>query len=204
VVAHARGCVVRTGVAVSYYEPNSSLRKLAGVCSALALDGKRLLVVAERSAYSVSLDGKTAGTMMVGPDATALARIRGKLAVGYANGDVRVFGGAGPAASFEHTPAGAVTALVAGPRGTIAAGFASGELGLWHAGNGRRLDHGRLHGPVTHLAITGRRLLAASELGDHLTLDLTALYAERCGLMRHKVPLVSHECFTGRGETADE
>jgi hypothetical protein len=104
-------------------------------------------------------------------------------------------GAPGAPASFEDLPAAAVTRLALGPAGTVAAGFEDGHLGLWDLASGVRLVTERLHGAVLHLQQNpdGSRLLAASELGSHVTWDLRALLSPRCELLRQvwqQVPVV--------------
>ncbi|MFH0900121.1 MAG: hypothetical protein V2A73_05790, partial [Pseudomonadota bacterium] len=97
-----------------------------------------------------------------------------------------------PAFIFESTPASAVTRLAEGPMGTLIAGFASGDLGIWSLKNGARLDHFKLHGPLVHLLLQEDRLFAATELGSHLAMDLTVFMEEPCALLRRiweRVPI---------------
>jgi hypothetical protein len=83
--------------------------------------------------------------------------------------------------------------MVEGPEGTLIAGYANGLVGIWSLANGARLEHDRLHGPVTNLLRRGSRLYAATELGEHLVLDLSVFDTSYCELMRRvweAVPVV--------------
>jgi hypothetical protein len=68
--------------------------------------------------------------------------------------------------------------------GTLVAGYASGNVGVWHVGSGARLAAARLHGAVVHLAQRAGKLHAATELGDYTTLDLSVLDVPYCELLR--------------------
>jgi hypothetical protein len=79
---------------------------------------------------------------------------------------------------------------------TLVVGFASGMVGLWNLRDGTRLHHGQIHGPVTHLVLAGSRLVAASELGQHLVWDLDVFQVDHCALLRQvwaQVPVAWEE-----------
>ncbi|MFH0902172.1 MAG: hypothetical protein V2A73_16190, partial [Pseudomonadota bacterium] len=86
--------------------------------------------------------------------------------------------------SFASTPASAVTSILAGPPGTLVAGYVNGFLGIWSIKNGALLDSAKLHGPLLHLLYLDRRLYAVTELGDALDLDLAAFTENYCELVR--------------------
>jgi hypothetical protein len=71
-----------------------------------------------------------------------------------------------------------------GPKGTLVAGFANGQLGIWSLDNGARLRHSRLHGAVRYIVLAQGKLLAATELGDYLALDLSTFRLAYCDLLR--------------------
>jgi hypothetical protein len=84
-------------------------------------------------------------------------------------------------------------ALALGPSGTLLAGFADGTVGIWNLDNGSRLHHARLHGAVRQLRVRRGTLLAATELGQHLTLDLGVFQRPYCEVLRQlwrQVPVV--------------
>jgi len=107
---------------------------------------------------------------------------------GFRDGNIELHSvggrGAAPAHRFEDTPSSPVVRLLPGPRQTLIAGFASGVLGVWDLANGSRLHHDRLHGALTHLLLTGDHLLAATDLGQHRTLDLSVFTRPRCEVLR--------------------
>jgi WD40 repeat protein len=119
---------------------------------------------------------------------TARARVGQWLAVGYEDGNVelvsRPSGQRRTGFILEDAAASAVTRLVAGPRGTLLAGYANGLVVVWDSKTGKLLDRRRLHGPVTQLQLRDQRLHVASELGDRLTWDLSAFYLDYCRLLR--------------------
>ena len=119
----------------------------------------------------------------IGPGATAIGRVAGELVVGYGDG-LREVLDAEHRTAFEGTPRAAVTAIAEGPRSVVVAGFAGGDVGLWPLEGGDALERARLHGPALHLAVQGSVLTAASDLGDHLRLDLGVLDAPYCDVLR--------------------
>jgi hypothetical protein len=76
--------------------------------------------------------------------------------------------------------------MIAGPGDTLFAGYANGRVGLWSVVDGSRLYSGRVHGPASFLLARGETLVAASELGDHVTLDLSVLLQGYCDVL-HEV-----------------
>ncbi len=101
-------------------------------------------------------------------------------ALGFENGRVELVG-AGVA--MESTPGGPVQRLALGPRGTLLAGWVSGEVGLWRLDNGARLDGARLHGPIAELSGEGGTWVATSELGGRLR-PSDVFARDRCALLR--------------------
>jgi hypothetical protein len=85
---------------------------------------------------------------------------------------------------MESVPASPVIAARAGPAGTVVLGFASGAVGLWHAESGTRIYATAVHGPARHLIAEPTRVIAVSELGDQIAVDVTPLAADYCTLMR--------------------
>ncbi len=97
---------------------------------------------------------------------------------------------------FEDTPSSPVVSLVPGPPGTLAVGFGNGVFGLWSLANGIRLEHRRIHGSVAHLVFSQGFLVAASELGQYATLDLSVFHLPYCELLRRvwrRVEIVWHK-----------
>lgn len=70
-------------------------------------------------------------------------------------------------------PAAPIGALSAGPAALLAAGFATGEIGVWNAEDGERLLRLRLAGAVSGLAWEGAVLRGRTDQGDELELDLS-------------------------------
>ena len=106
-----------------------------------------------------------------------------------------------------------VTAIAAGPAGTLVAAHMSGTVGLWDLVTGTRLDSWAVHGPVRHLLGEDDRLYAVSDLGDVVTADLGILRRPYCDLLREvwghapatweggraerRPPPGRHACLTG-------
>ncbi len=97
-------------------------------------------------------------------------------------------------ARLDDVPLSPATARADGPRAMVALGFASGEVGLWDASSGLRVDALRVHGPVVALTLSDDRLHAVSELGDEVEVALAPLRASYCELLREvwaRVPVMS-------------
>ncbi len=178
---------------------DGELRKVGTGSSAVAWDGEEILLAAAGGLHRVGADGSALGARRADEVAVAIAAIAGGLVAGYGAGGFQ-FLASGPGASnrteFEDVPASAVTRVAAGAGGTAVVGFASGELGVWDPHNGGRLHRWKLHGAITDAAWSGGRLLVASELGDHLDVDLSVYECDRCEVLREVwagVPLVWEE-----------
>lgn len=119
----------------------------------------------------------------------ALLPLEQGLLLGSDNGQLELWpgdrlAGESPLLRLEQTPSSPPVSLLAGPSGTLVAGFADGTLGLWSLQNGARLHQEKLHGPVVHLLRRGARLHAASELGDQLTWDLADFERPYCEVLQ--------------------
>jgi WD40 repeat protein len=163
------------------------------VHGSLVVAGDRVLVLSDTGAVR-PLSGVT-----VDVGVTAAARVGGRVALGYRDGNIELVadgdGARRAGFSLEDVPASPVERMVAGPMNTLVVGFASGHLGLWDLTTGKRLHHARLHGPVVHLELVdrGARLYAATELGSHLVWRLGPLLKGYCELLREvwrDVPVV--------------
>jgi WD40 repeat protein len=155
-----------------------------------ALDGV-LHVAAGSEIVVVGADGSARERMAIGPGVTALALARDAertlLLLGHRDGNVEARPRTLPLGAptlFERTPSSAVRRIVAGPMGTVVVGHDDGALGIWHVADGARLAEAHLHGAVTHLLLEGQQLVAATELGQSLVWDLSALRRDRCELLR--------------------
>ncbi|MFH0902942.1 MAG: WD40 repeat domain-containing protein [Pseudomonadota bacterium] len=128
---------------------------------------------------------------------TAVGRVGGYLVLGFKEGhiglqplDRRL---PIPSFAFEGAPSTAVVRLLAGPPGTLVAGFSDGTLGLWNVQNGTLLDSAKLHGAIAHLLVAEGNLYAATELGDHVVMRLGVFYQRYCDLLAEvwsSVPVV--------------
>ncbi len=163
-------------------------RALTEGATAVARDGDRLWVAAPPGVVTFAADGRRAGAVGADVGITAIARTGDLLALGFREGAVELVrpetGERVRGVEFEDLPSSAVVALRPGPRGTLIAGYASGDLGIWSLDDGSRLTARHLHGPLLHLRLVGHRLIAATELGDYATLDLAVFDLDYCALMR--------------------
>jgi hypothetical protein len=197
VVALNEGCVTLEAGTARLYDRTGAFRILRKKATALAMDRGEILVAAQGKIHVLSPTGKARASLPAGAGVTAVARAGQSLVAGFEDGGMELVPtGAGrkkPSFTFEGTPASPVVRIVAGPEDTVIAGFGNGLFGLWSLTNGKRLEHGWLRGPVSHLMIKGRKLYVASDLGQHRVLDLGVFHTEYCDLMRQvwrKVPVV--------------
>ena len=162
---------------------------LDGDVTAMTRDHGQVLVAAGRQVLTLDPSGTIKARRQVAPGVTALTRAgQGWLVVGYADGNIELWptdpAVARPKYGFEQVPSSPVLRLLAGPKKTLIAGYADGLVGLWSMEDGKRLEHARIHGPVTHLLMHHRRLLAATDLGQHLQWDLGVFFGDRCALLQ--------------------
>jgi hypothetical protein len=100
-------------------------------------------------------------------------------------------------------PSSEVTRLLAGPGGTLIAGFADGSVGVWDSATGERLESGAVHGAVRQLLLERGILVVASEVGSTAVMDLSPLTAPYCELLRElwsRVPVA----WRGQGAVLQE
>ncbi len=80
---------------------------------------------------------------------------------------------------FEDPPPSPVQEIRSLPGGLVAAGFASGHVGLWEAASGEKLRLEKLHGAIVHISFEDGRVAIRSELGASLSWDLSLLFGDR-------------------------
>ena len=195
-LAMPNGCVLRTGEAALLYTRTGAFKDLAREATAVARAAGQVLVAADSRVLLFDARGRKGASHEVGVGVSALARCGGQLAVGFTDGNIEVVpldGGRRPTHTFEGVPSSPVVRMLPGPMGSIIVGYANGLLGIWKLDSGALLHHVRLHGPVVHLVLRQGRLYAATELGDHLELDLRIFLRGYCDLVRQvwrRVPVV--------------
>jgi hypothetical protein len=160
-------------------------------------EGGWILVAAGEEVVLFDAAGQSHGRLKVSPGASAVAATGPYVLLGYPDGSIELVPRSAevtkPSFSFERVPASPVLRIVAGPMGTVMAGYGSGLVGAWDQHDGARLRTAQLHGPVVHLLVAERQLHAATELGSHLAWDLSVFHLERCELLREiwqRVPVV--------------
>jgi hypothetical protein len=206
-VATANGCAAHDGKEVRLLGPGGERGRVPveGKPSAIGFSTDRLLVATADtlSIFDAAADtAKLLSKQRIDVGASALAFVLdqegagGRLLIGYRDGSVELLrsGGApGSGLSLQQTPASAATRLLVGPMDTVIVGFANGVIGLWSQLDGSRVAHDHLHGALVHLLIAEQRLYAATDLGQHLSWDLSALYRDYCELLEEiwsHVPVV--------------
>jgi WD40 repeat protein/serine/threonine protein kinase len=189
ILASEGGCVILAGGTVSLRSSVRIARVLAQGATAAAWSHDDLLVAASGRVLLFDGHGSSRGALPVPPGATALTRVGSVLVLGFVDGRLERVGPESTprtsAGTFVDSPSSPVLRLAEAPGGTLAAGYASGVLAVWDPQRGVRLTEAQLHGAVIHLALRGTELYAASELGDHVTWDLSAFRQGYCDLLRH-------------------
>ena len=184
----ASGCLVLAQGEARLVDARGQVQSLTRDAGAVSWVGNHALVAGDTQVNLYDGAGKLLRSWSSGPGVTALTRVEGRLALGFRDGNIELLRDARSPGNnkltFEDVPASKVVRLLAGPKGTLVAGFANGQLGIWSLDNGARLRRSRLHGAVRHIALAGGKLLAATELGDHLSLDLSTFDLAYCDLMR--------------------
>ena len=195
-LAVSDGCLFADDNTIYKLRSDGSLRKTArrGVVTLAAgpvMDSKPgVLAVLGDQVVLLDEDGgehtATPHRWQTQPGVTAAAYLDGQLIVGFRDGHLHDIGKDAPEAStsdFLNTPSSPVVNLVAGPGGTVIAGYANGFLGLWDPKSGGQLGSERLHGPIAHLVVEGTTVHVAAALGQHVQWDLSAFDRPYCDLL---------------------
>ncbi|RLB45482.1 MAG: hypothetical protein DRI90_28405 [Deltaproteobacteria bacterium] len=220
-LAHPEGCLLigAAGAQLVTFDGSAHLLASDGDPSAIAFSGNEILVATGDQIVAFDSRGRRQDSWPIGVGIAAMVQPTGEqdrsLVVGYDNGDVELFptGAAGTRLAFDQGHSGPVTQMLEGPGGTVVVGYESGDVGLWQRSSGKRLASARLHGSISHLRLVAARLYAATDLGQHLTWDLSDLIRDQCELLGQvwtQVPVVwrdgrvqraepdrSHRCWQG-------
>ena len=200
VQAAAGGCLVRQGKEARLYRQGGSYHKLSSHAEILASQGGEILVGATDKVELFDREGRVKLEQKVGAGATALGLSGQWLVAGFPEGNLELHRQGSRkqhlSHSFEDVPSSPVERIIPGPMDTLVVGFANGTVGLWERDTGTKLYAVQLHGPVAHLRLHKQKLYAASELGDHVTLDLGVFYRpfkELRAEVEKKVPVIWKE-----------
>ena len=202
------GCVsLTTDGEARLVEADATFEMLATGTTAIGFGDREIFVAAEDRIATFGLGGVLLTTFETESRISAVARVGGKIVTGSVRGAIRAHGGAeedAAASAMQTTPASPVTRIEAGPPGTVAAGFANGEVGLWDLGTGAKLISARLHGTIIHLEAGPSSLVAASELGQMLEWDLESLVEPRADFLRMVRQAAPAVWENGRAVARDE
>ncbi len=190
-------CLALTRRAVGLLDGAGAYRDLLLGATAMARAADGALVAAGGKVISLDRQARQRASVEVGKDVRALLAAGRWFALGYAEGTIALVptrkGGPRPAFAFDSTPSSPVVRLTEGPAGTLVAGFANGVVGIWDLSNGSLLKQSRLHGSVEYLVMKEDRLVAATDLGDSIDLDLSLFNTPACDLLAsvwRQVPVV--------------
>jgi len=186
VVAGGSGCVALTseGRAVELGRGKGSTT-LAESVDAIARSSRGVLIASQREVRELDAGGRWTTLFATDIGVTAVADLGEWIGVGYREGGLEVVArdGGRRRAAFELVPTSAVERIVAGPSGALIAGYATGDVGIWDTESGSQLMRFGLHGPAVHLMMDGKRLVAATELGDSTVVDLREYDLDYCSLL---------------------
>jgi WD40 repeat protein/serine/threonine protein kinase len=178
------GCLVRRGGRADFLSAGG-LRTLGDRVSAWACGEQSFVLVTDDRLLELDVDGKVLRSEPRAGVRAALVEEAGT-ALGFDDGSIEVCapGTTGPGVRLLRTPSSPVEVLRAGPRGTVAAGFEDGNVGVWEVDSGELLAQTLLVGPVLDLRYEAPSLFAVTELGDHGLIDLGVLALPRCDVLR--------------------
>ena len=203
VLALDRGCaILDPGGQLAVVDERGGRACLIAEVSAMARDRGGVLAATGRRLIRCDVGGAEQVVATAAANGTAVARVDGVFAVGYADGTIRLVPATGGAAvaglTFEPPPPAlasghAVVGLMPGPMETLVAAYDSGLVGAWDTRQGELLRYVLLHGSPVHLVLSGQKVYAASDIGVHAVLDLRVFSQDRCTLLREvwgEVPAV--------------
>ncbi len=189
ILSVAGGCLALGKGRATLFRPDRPLKVLASQAASAAAQHPRGILLAVGDALRLlSSDGALLRSHPVPRGAVTVALFKGGVALGYPDGGVELLdeesGARRPSFTLEGAPASPVVALTGALAGTLAVGYANGEVGLHMLTNGRRLRRSRLHGPARHLLFNKGQLMAATVLEDSQAWDLSKLTARYCQVLR--------------------
>jgi hypothetical protein len=194
VLAVPGGCVSLARGAARLHRQSGAYKDLASGAAAIAWSRQRIVVALEDRVLTFDGAGQPRERYPGLGGTRAVLLGNDGLIVGLENGNIALLRGGGRSTfPFGDGPSSAVVRLLEGPEGTLVVGHANGHVAVHSVADGARLERSRLHGPVAHLALAGGTLAAASELGDHVVLDLSVFGRGRCSVLREvwrRVPVV--------------
>lgn len=196
-VAFDGGCVLRLSdpSRALVVEGRSEKEVAHDGVSAVGAVGSVVLLASKNQVQSIDLSDGQRRSLAVSVGVSAVTASAAGIIVGYRDGNLELLGfdDERRTPSFEGVPASPARVVLAGPRGTLIAGYDSGLLGMWSLEDGSRLAATRLHGKVSHVRIVDRRLYAVSDLGVFVAWSLEPFDRAYCELLSqvwHDVPVV--------------
>lgn len=175
---------------VALWDASGASTQLAADASAVGVgEGGEILLGSAEALRVMDPSGREKARYRGASGLSALAGIGPWLVLGFDNGNLELVpreGAEGARGAFEGGPARPVVKLLAGPMGTVIAGYASGHLAIWDLSSGALVHQSKLHGALEHLYLSpeGGRLYATSVLGDTAQLDLSVFEADYCEVLR--------------------
>ena len=188
VEAMREGCVFRVDGTARLLSRDGTNHELSPYVSAMSATERGVLIAARERVVEVDRGGRELSAVASDVGVSAVLAAGGRWIVGYDDGAIEVVNPEGgtrtEAMALLDVPSSAVARLLEGPMGTLVAGFDNGVVGVWDMHNGQRLLRMKLHGPITTLAMRGRRLVAVSELGQTLNEDFGVFHEDSCSVLR--------------------
>ncbi|MCP4901562.1 MAG: WD40 repeat domain-containing protein, partial [bacterium] len=187
-VAVPGGCLSHSADGqVRLVRADTTLQTFAEGATAIGCENDEIFVATGNLVSTYTLGGEQSATIEAVEGISAIARMHGRIVVGTSQGPLLAYDEVktdSEPSAMRTTPLAPVTRIGAGPSGTMAVGFANGEVALWDLETGGMLMKARLHGEINHLAVGDSGLVAASELGQTLNWDLSSLVESRAEFLR--------------------
>ena len=191
VAALPGGCAVLTKDALALHlAAQPSPRQLGrGPMRSMAVQGSRLLV-AERARLTIyhASDARVLHQRALPDHVSALVLAGKQLVLGHGGGLVQRITvdaqGRRSTDDLEDAARAPVARLITAPGDLLVGGFWHGTVALWDLRTLALLHKVQLHGQLIHLTYLDGKVYAATDLGDHRVLDVSALTMPRCALLR--------------------
>lgn len=186
VVAVEAGCLVREENRVRRFRADGGVDVWGGEATvdAMAWTPEGVWVASDGR---VRRWGGVWAEVVVDPDPRALARVGPWLALAYSSGRIELIdwghGGKRQELLLEKPYLEEVARLAEGPDQTLVAGYVRGAVRVWDTTSGRLLLAESLNGPIAHLHVSEKLLMAVTELGAFGRWNLEPMRDSWCRLL---------------------
>ena len=189
VLAVPAGCVTLGAGEARLYSTRqeTGFKTLAKKAAAIGFAQSTMLVAGREAILGFDSSGKETWRLHGHERLSAVSVASDVVVLGYSDGTVQLVArGDGKVAGpvFEGRFGAAVVRIEPGPHGLLAAGLANGKVLVRDIETGALLETEHVHGSAIHLAFVGDKLYAASDLEDHMVIDVSVYGRDYCEFMR--------------------